>query len=74
MSDDPQLRSLRDLPVHEAPPHGDRSAREAFASSFAPWPVRTLLVLSRAVVPVALASVVGIYLSWAFSVALSLQN
>ena len=73
-ADDDELRSLRDLPVWQPPPQGDRLAREAFNTQFAPWPMRTLGIVSRAMVPVALAGVIGIYLSWAFSAALALQN
>lgn len=68
------LEALRALPVHAPPPGADRAARAAFTESSAPWQLRTFFGVTRALVPVALAGVVGVYLSWAFAAALALQN
>ncbi|MBX3227930.1 MAG: hypothetical protein KIT84_28115 [Labilithrix sp.] len=70
--DDRLLKSLRDLPVHAAPKNG--AARAAFVGAFAPWHVRVAAGVGRGLVPVALASIVGVYLTWAFGMALSVMN
>ena len=76
--DDPLLRALRELPPRA--PHGDdvaaarrakATARAAFVRAFEddPWHVRFFGSAGRAAVPVVLASVVGIYLTWAVAAA-----
>jgi hypothetical protein len=82
--EDDMIRALRELPVHEASSSGrDRdalriqaTARAAFVRAFedAPWYTRIFGSAAGAVVPVALASVVGLYLFWAFAVAISLNQ
>lgn len=76
--EDPLLRALRELPrpAMDAPveTRARREARAAFVHAFddAPWYGRFLGSASRAIVPVALATVVGIYLTWAIGFASSL--
>ncbi len=75
---DALLHALRELPRHAPSPerriHG--AARAAFLREFedVPFYVKLLGGAGRAVVPVALASVVGLYLFWAFAVAISLNQ
>jgi anti-sigma factor RsiW len=75
---DPLLRALRELPRPEmdakVESRAKREARAAFVRAFedVPWHSRMLGTASRAVVPVALATVVGIYLTWAIGFASSL--
>lgn len=75
---DALLRALRELPRHAPSPerriHG--AARAAFLREFedVPFYVKLFGGVGRAVVPVALASVVGLYLFWAFAVAISLNQ
>ncbi|HEY8075966.1 MAG TPA: hypothetical protein VIF62_17685 [Labilithrix sp.] len=75
--DDALLRALRELPRPEpdaeAADRARRGARAAFAQAFedVPWHARFLGTASRAVVPVALAGIVGVYLTWAIATASS---
>ena len=69
-NDDP----LRKLPVLMAEADARPAARQAFARAFDPWHLRVLGIFSRSLVPVALASIVGLYLTWAFAAAISLNN
>jgi hypothetical protein len=79
--DDPLLRALRELP-RPAPDDASmqarhaREARAAFARAFddAPWHARAGRSLGRALVPVVLASVVGVYLTWAITTASALAH
>ncbi|MBX3221715.1 MAG: hypothetical protein KF795_14460 [Labilithrix sp.] len=76
--DDPLLRALRALPVHPdpTPRHASAAARAAFVRAFddAPWYARAFGAAGRATVPVVLASVVGLYLFWAFATAIALNQ
>ena len=76
--DDVLLRALRELPVHAEPPssHARAAARAAFVRAFddSPWYARALGTAGRATVPVVLASVVGLYLFWAFATAIALNQ
>jgi hypothetical protein len=78
--DDPLLRALRELPrpAMEAAPEARvrREARAAFARAFedVPWHARMLGLGARAAVPVALASLVGVYLTWAIATASTLSG
>lgn len=73
-------RALRELPVrgptsasHQEAPAG---ARATFLRAFedAPWYAKALASAGRASVPVVLASVVGLYLFWAFAAAIALNQ
>lgn len=73
-------RALRELPVR-GPMHASRqqapaAARAAFVRAFedAPWYAKALASAGRATVPVVLASVVGLYLFWAFAAAIALNQ
>ena len=78
--DDVLLRALAELPVRTmAEPHASRthaSARAIFlrAGDARPWYARMPGAAARASVPVVLASVVGLYLSWAFATAIALAH
>ena len=79
--DDPLLRALRDLPTPTADATSDRrlarEARAAFleAATSGGTPLSRLVSVSRrAAVPVVLAGVVGIYLTWAFSMATAIVH
>lgn len=66
------LERLRELPVRSAVESVDLAARAAFVSAFQS---RSLFGrLARGIVPAALAGIVGVYLSWAFSLAIALNN
>ncbi len=73
---DPLLDRLRQLPLHEpsAAPGRDprRAARAAFADGAAG--AGSLRVASRALVPLVLASLVGLDLSWAFSAVIAMNH
>jgi len=81
---DPLLRALRELRPAGGDPHGDARARAAragvqakrgFVEAFEDRPLHVRLLgggLRRAAVPLVLAGVVGIYLSWAVSAATAL--
>ncbi len=75
--DDPLLRALRELPRPEPDAavegRARREARAAFARAFedVPWHARVFGGAARAVVPVALAGIVGVYLTWAIATASS---
>lgn len=77
---DPLLRALRALPTPAMDPRDEAraryAARAAYAREFepAPWHGRAASRLGRAVVPVALATVVGIYLTWAIGTASALMH
>ena len=79
-AEDTLLRALRELPPHT--PQGSSAhrapaaARAAFVYAFddGPWYAKLGGSVSRALVPVVLASVVGLYLFWAFAAAISLNQ
>ncbi len=64
--------ALRALPRHAPPPGPPAEARAAFlqGASHETWSAR----LTRIAVPAVLASVVGLYLSWAFAAAIALNQ
>ncbi len=76
-SDDALLRALRELPRPELDRAADdrvrRNARAAFTRAFdgSPWHARLFGTAARAAVPVALAGIVGVYLTWAIATASS---
>jgi hypothetical protein len=78
--DDVLLRALRELPRPAMEPDMEKrtraAARAAFVRAASPEPLaaRLLAPVSRAAVPVALAAVVVLYLSWAFSAAAALVH
>ncbi len=80
--DDGLSRELGGLPMLGPPPTSERrvsaAARAAFVHAFddhaAPWCARALFRAGRATFPVFLASVVGVYLSWAFATAIALNQ
>jgi hypothetical protein len=61
---------LRELPLQEPPPAIAAKARAALLRGPEPWSTTA----GRAVLPVVLASVVGLYLFWAFAAAIALNN
>lgn len=71
---------LRDLPRPAMDPKAEAriraAARAAYAQAFTPepWHGRLSATLGRAAVPVALAAVVALYLTWAFQAASSLAH
>ncbi len=75
---DDLLRALRDLPSPDVDAaraaRVGRHARAAFVESATPAPilVRLGVVTGRAVMPVVLASIIGVYLVWALSAATAL--
>jgi hypothetical protein len=73
--DDVLLRALRELPRADAP-DGRREARTAFLAAFRddPWHVRAARPFTRLAVPVALAGIVALYLSWAVNAASALMQ
>lgn len=77
---DPLLGALRELPRPEMDAAFDRraraAARSAFARSFEPATPLARLggAFGRVAMPVLLASVVGVYLTWAFAAATALLN
>lgn len=76
-NDDPLLLALRELPTRAAESTSAPAvARAAFvrAASGSPWYARGLATAGRAMVPVVLASVVGLYLFWAFAAAIALNQ
>jgi hypothetical protein len=75
-ADDPLLRALRELPAHAASDRVPGNARAAFARAFdgAPWYAKLFGTAGRALVPTVLASVVGLYLFWAFATAIALNH
>jgi hypothetical protein len=74
--EDELFRDLRKLPRANvtAPERAERAARTAFVRAGADrgWASRFFPAVGRACVPVALASVVGLYLFWAFATAIAL--
>ena len=80
--DDVLVRALRELPVRGPsstsgrPSGAPAAARATFVRAFddAPWYVKPLSGAARASVPVLLASVVGLYLFWALSTAIALNQ
>lgn len=72
---DELLRELRHLRASPAP-RAQAVARAAFTRAFEPvrWYERPMTFVSRTSVPVALAGVVVIYLSWAFAAASALMH
>jgi hypothetical protein len=77
-TNDPLLRALRELPRPAMDPTHERRTRETARAAFAraaadgPSDAPILGMLGRAAVPIALATVVGIYLTWAIGAATSL--
>lgn len=77
---DDLLRALRALPTHpvtSAPGRRvEEAARAAFLRAFddAPWYAKMFDRAGRAALPVVLASVVGLYLFWAFATAIALNQ
>ncbi|MBX3214779.1 MAG: hypothetical protein KF850_22275 [Labilithrix sp.] len=76
--DDPLVRALRELPTHDDGSSGraPAAARAALVRAFddAPLCTRAPATAGRATVPVVLASVVGLYLFWAFAAAIALNQ
>jgi hypothetical protein len=75
--DDALVRELRALPELASPPAQVRdAARAAFVRAFdaAPCYERILSAAGRQAVPLVLASVVGLYLFWAFATAIALAH
>lgn len=76
--DDVLLRALRELPAHPAEEPGaarlGRAARTAFVEATTPRTLSERLGLraTRAVMPVVLASIVGVYMLWALQAASAL--
>jgi hypothetical protein len=79
-SEDVLLRALRELPRpsmdEPIEARQRRAARAAFARAFEdePWHTRLFGSAGRAVVPVVLASVIGVYLTWAITTASALVH
>lgn len=72
--EDSLLRSLRELPLPEAPDQR-RAARAAFVEAFeAPWYTRIARRAARVAVAPALACIVIVYLSWAVGAASALMH
>lgn len=79
-TEDRLLAALRELPAHAPTASADvrlqREARAAFDRTFAdaarPFPAAALL--TRAAVPIFLAGIVGIYMTWAISAATALTQ
>ena len=75
---DPLLAALRQLPSHamegSAESRLQRQARAAYARSFesSPWQNPAATLLGRAAVPIFLAGIVGLYLTWAIGAATAL--
>ena len=78
--EDELIRGLRELPLHAPSPRSHEqvaaSARAAFVRAFddSPWYVKAFASAAHATVPVVLASVVGLYLFWAFAAAIALNQ
>jgi len=78
--EDSLIRRLRDLRVHApssaSQAQASRAARAAFVRAWdvAPWYARVFASAGRAGMPVVLASVVGLYLFWAFATAIALNR
>jgi hypothetical protein len=77
--DDPLLAALRQLPSHamEGGPESrlQRQARAAYTRSFersGAWSSSFTTLAGRAAVPVFLAGIVGLYMTWAFAAATAL--
>jgi hypothetical protein len=74
------IRELRALPTRgpsvDSAKQTSVTARAAFVHAFqdASWHAKVLSRASRATVPVVLASVVGLYLFWAFAAAIALHQ
>lgn len=66
--DDTLVLALRELPRHAAPAQAGARARAAFVASGRPSP------MTRAGLPLVLAGVVGTYLVWAFSAAITVST
>jgi hypothetical protein len=77
---DPLLAALRLLPSHamEGGPESrlQRQARAAYARSFepSPWSSSVAGLAGKAAVPVFLAGIVGLYMTWAFAAATALLH
>jgi hypothetical protein len=75
---DPLLAALRQLPAHatdgSAGARLQRQARGAYVAQFerSGWHSSAAAVLGRAALPVFLAGIVGLYMTWAVSAATSL--
>lgn len=79
---DPLLAALRALPSRaglqddSAEARLQRQARAAYARSFegSPWHASATSLVGRAAVPVFLAGVVGLYMTWAIAAATALVH
>jgi hypothetical protein len=80
---DPLLAALRQLPSHamEGGPEArlQRQARAAYARSFdasgaSAWSSSFTILAGKAAVPVLLAGIVGLYMTWAFAAATALLH
>ncbi len=79
---DPLLAALRQLPSHamDGGPEArlQRQARAAYARSFdssgSAWSSSFTTLAGRAAVPVLLAGIVGLYMTWAFAAATALLH
>ncbi len=78
--DDPLLAALRQLPSHAlngaVEDRLQRSARSAYVRSFeaAAWHSPLAGLFGRAAVPVFLAGIVGLYMTWAIAAATALVH
>jgi hypothetical protein len=77
---DPLLTALRELPPATIDGSADarlrREARAAYVRSFEgyPWYGAALGKVGRAVVPISLAGIVGLYMTWAIATAAALVH
>ena len=79
---DPLLAALRQLPSHamDGGPEArlQRQARAAYTRSFDPgasaWSSSFTALAGKAAVPVLLAGIVGLYMTWAFAAATALLH
>ena len=82
-TNDPLLAALRQLPSHAVDAHLDpshtrlkREARAAYLRSFedSSWHGSAMSKVGRAAVPVFLAGIVGVYMTWAIAAATALVH
>jgi len=79
---DEKLASLASVAAHDASPALARRARHGALAHLArlrahpdrPWLATAVLLWARVFMPVTLACVVGVYLTWAFGVASALYR
>jgi hypothetical protein len=78
--EDPLLAALRELPPlavdGSAEARLQRQARASYVRAFegSPWHSSATSIVGRAAVPVLLAGVVGLYMTWAFAAAVALVH